>query len=258
MTMLPASDRVGEWFWANRRRVTGSTERGRLICLPHAGAGASSYASWARLLPDDVSLLPVHLPGREGRRREPPYEDVHALVADLAPAVGALGDRPYAVFGHSLGALVAFELVREVAELGLPMPIGLYVSGRPAPHVAFRGRPLWTLSDADLVAQLRALGGTPQVLLEHPKLLSAFLPALRADLRVNEDYEFKPEQPLDVPITAFAAADDSRARATDMASWADHTTASFALTELAGGHFAVMADPTVVLNRVVADLREVR
>jgi medium-chain acyl-[acyl-carrier-protein] hydrolase len=231
------------------------TARCWLLCFPHAGAGSAAYASWSRLLPPEIGLRVVQPPGREARLREPAYRDAGSFARDLVPSVATLTDRPVALFGHSVGAIVAFEVAREMRRAGLPAPCHVYVSGRQAPHIGVRGRSTWDLGDKALVAELRALGGTPAALLDDPELLALFLPPLRADLELNECHEFVEEEPLDVPITAFAAATDVRAAPDDVAEWAAHTTREFALVSVAGGHFAVMTQPRVVVDRVVGDAR---
>jgi medium-chain acyl-[acyl-carrier-protein] hydrolase len=223
------------------------------LCFPHAGAGAAGYLGLAKLLPPGVALRVAQLPGREGRFREPPYRDVRLLATALLPAVEALADRPVVLFGHSLGALAAFEVAREMRRRGLPLPVHLYVSGRQAPSVGMRGRATWDLSDEALVATLRDLGGTPETVLGDPELFSLLAPALRADLEMNERYEYAPAEPLATAITAFAATADSRVTPGEMAAWADQTTRRFAFVQVDGGHFALLERPRLLMDRVLTD-----
>jgi surfactin synthase thioesterase subunit len=224
-----------------------------LLCLPHAGAGATVYASWEKLLPPDIGLRAVHLPGREMRIHERPYRDARALARELLPSVASIADRPVILFGHSVGAIVAFELACAMRRAGLPAPAHLYISGRGAPHLPLRPRATWDLTDEGLVDFLRRLGGTPAVVLDDPDLLRMFLPVLRADLEMNERYDVTDEAPLDVPITAFAATADERAPHEDVTQWASNTARRFTVMQIDGGHFAVMANPQVVIDRVVDD-----
>jgi medium-chain acyl-[acyl-carrier-protein] hydrolase len=223
-----------------------------LVCFPHAGAGGTAYIRWPKLLPSHIGVRPVHPPGREARFREQSYRDARAFVGDLLPAVAALIDRPVSIFGHSLGALLAFELVRAMRREGLPPPDCLYVSGRPAPQVPMASA-TWALTDEGLVTVLRALDGTPPAVLDDPDLLAMFLPALRADLEMNERYQFAPEPPLDVPIVAFAAEQDDRASPHQVEEWRRETTGSFELVPVPGGHFTVMSHPELVIDRIAAD-----
>ncbi len=206
-----------------------------LVCFPHAGAGAAPYVSWAKLLPPEIGLRVVQPPGREARLREPALRDARSFAAALAPAIAALTDRPVVLFGHSVGAITAFELARELRRAGLSPPEHVYVSGRQAPHVGLAGRETWSLPDDELVAVLRELGGTPTSVLDDPELVAMFLPALRADLELNECYQYVRDDPLDSPITAFAAARDQRAAPADVAGGrCTRPAASLSLPSTAG------------------------
>ncbi len=230
----------------------------RLICLPHAGAGASGYRTWGRGLPADLGACPVQLPGRESRLGEQPHDRIGPLVAALADVVIEQLRPPYAVFGHSLGAAVGYELTRRLLELGAPAPLHLFVSGRHAPQQPNRHAILHDLGPADLVAELTKLGGTPAAVLADPDLLAMITPLLKADFAVNETYRFagfEAAPPLDVPITAFAAAADPRVRPAEMSGWSEHTTAGFRLHPLPGGHFAVLQQAAFVHGRIAEGLR---
>jgi surfactin synthase thioesterase subunit len=219
-----------------------------LYCLPHAGGAASAYRPWLGKLPG-VAVLPVQPPGRENRWREPPHERMGPLVSEMAdvvladvastPASGSAG-RPYAVYGHSLGALVAFELLREIRRRGQPGPVHLFVSGCVAPHTPFDdGPPVRDMSRPELVQTLRRLGGTPEWLLSDPSVLDMIVPAIRADFSVKETTEYRQEPPLDAPITAMPSTGDPRASQELVARWRDQTTMRFELHTFVGGHFAV-------------------
>jgi medium-chain acyl-[acyl-carrier-protein] hydrolase len=226
----------------------------RLLCLPHAGAGAATYRAWGAGLPPEVGLCPIQPPGRESRSFEPPYRHVAPLVADLVDELDGILDTPYAVFGHSVGALVAFELVRQIRRSGLPMPMHLFVSGRHAPHLSSDQEQLRDLPTDELARTLAALGGTPSQVLADPDLLESIAPLLRADFSVNETYEYTVEAPLDVGITAFAATADARAERSQVAAWREHTSADFQLYLLPGGHFAVLKEAPFVHGRIAAVL----
>ncbi|MFF3635576.1 thioesterase II family protein [Streptomyces sp. NPDC002250] len=218
----------------------------RLYCLPHAGGSASAFRSWIGAVPG-VSVRPVQPPGREGRHRETPYEHMRDLVADLAEAVLAdvaeSGGGPYAVYGHSLGAMTAYELVRRVAAVGGPAPVHLLVSGCGAPELCggLEGLvPIRQMTQRQIAELLRRLGGTPEWLLDNEALLNLVLPPFKADFTVKENYRYVPAAPLTVPVTAVAATDDPRASVADVAAWEAHTSAGFVLNTLMGGHFAAL------------------
>ncbi|MGC4897465.1 thioesterase II family protein [Micromonospora sp. DT31] len=228
----------------------------RLLCLPHAGAGASVYRAWSQGLPPTVVPVAVQPPGRESRCWDEPYRDAAALTTDLVDALGSVLDEPYAVFGHSMGALLAFELVREIRRRGRAAPVHLFVAGRHAPQLPTGTAPMFDASDDELVAQMRKLGGTPEAVLSDPDLLATILPLLRADLEVNETYRYVPESPLQVPVTAFAATADPRVDRDRMAAWEAQTARSFTLHVLPGDHFAVLRHATFVHSRVASGLAD--
>lgn len=221
-----------------------------LFCLPHAGAGASAFRGWLGRLAG-IELLPVQPPGREARLRERPFESIQPLVQELAGVlVSAARGRPYALYGHSLGALVAFETLREIRRRGDTEPARLIVSGCVAPHVRYDdGPPVTGMSQQRLVEMLAELGGTPAMLLADPELLQLVLPAVRADFSVKESYQYSSEAPLTVPITVLASTDDPRAPAFAQQAWREQTLAGCAMHTLAGGHFAVFEQSELTLGR---------
>jgi surfactin synthase thioesterase subunit len=227
----------------------------RLLCLPHAGAGATVYRAWGSGLPPKVGLCPVQPPGREKRRREPPLSTVHSVIGQLAPEVLATVRPPYALFGHSTGALSAFQLAREMRRRGGPPPAHLFVAGRRAPQLPMECTPLSGLSVEGLAAVLRQLGGTPDEILANHEMLRMIHPLLTADFSVNEGYSYEPEPPLDIPITAFAATEDAGADVAQLAAWDTQTRAGFRMHTLSGGHFAVFDHAPQVHGHIAAALQ---
>lgn len=216
----------------------------RLYCLPHAGGSASMFLPWSRGI-DGVSVRPVEPPGRGTRFGHSPYTRIGPLVADLAQTILEQEweeEGRYAVYGHSLGALVGFELLRELRRLGAPAPVHLFVSGCLAPDDPAQEEepPIAALSDAQVADVLRRIGGTPERLLRDRTAMRLILPPFRADFQVKQSYACRPDLPLDVPVTAIAASADLRVGAAAMSGWERHTTDRFELLTLAGGHFAVL------------------
>jgi medium-chain acyl-[acyl-carrier-protein] hydrolase len=209
----------------------------RLFCFPHAGAGALAYREWGRALPPAIQVLPVLPPGRETRMRETSYTSIEPYVEDLATALAPELRAPYALFGHSLGALVAFELARRLHTSDLPTPVHLFVSGRMAPQLTEHRRILHRLPASDLSRELAALGGIPSRLDLGDHRLSPLLDALRADLTVNEKYEFRPEPALGTAITALGGAADHRVDERELAAWRSQTSGPFTFRTYRGGHF---------------------
>lgn len=211
-----------------------------LFCLPHAGGAASAFRTWIGTLPG-VDVLPVQPPGREGRMRESPYTTFDPLVDQIVALIEQVaGERDYALYGHSLGSLVAFETVRELRRCGLRLPVRLIVSGAPAPQKSHnRGKQVSTMATPELVAMLRELGGTPEWVLADPELVEMVLPVIRADFALRESYRYEREPQLDLPISVIASDHDSRAPRRQQVKWKDQSTQPAHLAMLTGGHFAI-------------------
>jgi medium-chain acyl-[acyl-carrier-protein] hydrolase len=226
----------------------------RLFCFPYAGGGAGVYRRWPAAMPAGVEVCAVQLPGREGRLRETPFNRMGPLVDALAAALRPHLDRPFAFFGHSMGALLAFELARRLRREGLPGPLHLFVSGRRPPQDPDREERLHGLSDAQLRDALRRLGGTPREVLEHDEMMRLLTPMLRADLAVVETYRHEPAPPLDCPVTVLGALDDPKAPAEGLPGWAGHTRGPFRVRTLPGNHFFLHSAEAQVLGVVSQEL----
>lgn len=226
--------------------------RWRLFCLPYAGGGASIFHHWPALLPSSIEVCSVQLPGRENRFTEAPYRDSATLARDFLAIVLPYLERPFALFGHSLGALVAFEFVRQLTAAGGPPARRLFVSASRPPHYPNRRPPMRVASDEALLAELHQLGGTPQSVLMSPELMALALPTLRADFAVHETH--RSEAVLDVPITAFCGAADREVSIEEMGAWGARTHAAFSLHVIAGDHFFLREQPERLLAHVVDEL----
>jgi medium-chain acyl-[acyl-carrier-protein] hydrolase len=213
------------------------------------------FRGWADALPPEVEVCPVQLPGRENRLREPAFTRLSALVEALAEVMERWRDLPYAVFGHSNGAMVGFELARHARRTGTPGPVHLFASGRRAPDVPSRLPDVHGLPDDEFIAEFGRLGGLPAEVLEHRELLQLVLPLLRADMELIETYEFRPEPPLAIPVTVYTSTDDPRVSLDDARAWEPHTTGGFAMRVFPGDHFYLMDRGSNVLATLSADLR---
>jgi surfactin synthase thioesterase subunit len=226
----------------------------RLYCFPYAGGGVQAFHDWRVTTPQWISCLPVRLPGREARLGEPAMTRVEPLLDAMAEVLAASVAPPYAIYGHSMGAAIAFELALRLRELAVTAPLGVIVSGRPAPHIRLLGPCVADASDRELTAELRSLGGLPDLVAANDELLRFFLPLLRADLELNEAYHRPPDVRLDVPLTAIAGAHDPRVRVAEVAAWERHTTADFAFHACPGGHFFPFDRPPGAIRIVSAEL----
>ncbi|MEV0972898.1 thioesterase II family protein [Microtetraspora glauca] len=227
----------------------------RLFCLPYAGAGAGVFHPWPAALAPDVEVLGVQLPGRENRIVEPAEIDLAELAAAVTDATTSDG-RPYALYGHSLGARLAFELIRALRRGGASLPVRLYVGAARAPHLTgsatFDG--LSRVPDDELLARVVAGGGVPEAVAGEPELLELLLPTLRADFTWLDDYVYEPEAPLPVPIRAVSGTLDRAVSMEQMAGWERHTSAGFVLHHVEGGHFFLQDRQADLIALLSADL----
>ncbi len=209
----------------------------RLFCFPYAGAGALIFRKWSDALPRDIEVCPIQLPGRGTRLKEPPFTKLSSLIEALTRALDPLLDKPFAFFGHSLGALIGFELARQIRRQYGVHPVRLFASAGRAPQIPHRALPIHTLPDNQFLAELRRLNGTPRELLDHEELMEVMLPILRADFALYETYLYSTEPPLNCPISAFGGLQDRRVSASDLEAWRSQTSASFSLRMFPGDHF---------------------
>lgn len=209
------------------------------MIFPHAGAGPAWYATWGDHLPPEIELRVLHLPGRGSRHAEAAVTDFATLIATLSQVLSPEMDVPYALYGHSLGALIAFELARELHRLGERQPMQLFVSGCPAPHLIADRSPISELPEAAFVEELKQLGGTPAEVLENSDVLQLMLPSLRADMALFESYILRDDAPLNCPVFALGGSKDKIAGWNDLEGWRRYTSAGFVVQFLGGDHFFI-------------------
>ena len=220
----------------------------RLVCFPHAGAGGSAYRRWPAMLPDWIEVAAAALPGREARLREPAVPALADLLPGLRAGLAAdLEQRPFALLGHSMGALIAFELARALDRDGGPVPRALVVSGHRPPHIARPRLDVPAMTGAQFMTLIAGFGGTPPELLAQPELLELFLPVLRADITLVETYtELAPGERVPCPVIAYGGAGDPHATSAEMPGWARYTSAAFRSRTFDGGHFFLHDAPQAV------------
>ncbi|MEO1401188.1 MAG: alpha/beta fold hydrolase [Cyanobacteria bacterium J06635_1] len=229
----------------------------RLICFPHAGGGASFFQPWTKLLPADIALCPIQLPGREHRQTESPLTQVREVIQALLPQLKPSLEKPFALFGHSMGALLAFELTRELRRRGWPLPKQLLVSGYRAPQLPDLAMPIHHLPDPKFIAALQKFQGMPRALLQVPEQLDPYLPQLRADFRLLETYVYTHEAPLDCPISAFGGVSDPIVSHDALMAWREQTSCDFHLQTFPGDHFFLQAAPQALIKAILAQLSPV-
>lgn len=220
-----------------RPRIPDTDALLHLVCFPHAGGGAGFFNGLSRQLIGGCAVVRVQLPGREDNREQPPAREVGELIPPLLKQLRPLLNTPMAFYGHSMGAIVAFELVRELRRCRLPLPVLFFVSGRRAPQLPLSHRPLFSLPDDELMEQLRIMGASSLEVFERPKWREYFLPTLRADLEVSDLYQYDDEAPLPCPIFAFGGVHDETVKPWEWRAWRRQSSAEFVAQALSGRHF---------------------
>ncbi len=226
----------------------------RLFCAPYAGGGAGAFKGWQEVLGTWVDLVALRPPGRESRFAEPPLSSVEELATAVATELAKCGDRPFALFGHSLGAMVAFETARRLQDSGGPMPVHLVVSGRRAPHLPSRHPQVHALSSAEFQAELKRFEGTPKELLDNAELMELMDPVLRADFKAAEVYVHRPGPPLSCSITALGGLSDPWVEPGELEGWAEHTSSACNVRLFPGRHFFIHSATAAVLDVIARAL----
>jgi medium-chain acyl-[acyl-carrier-protein] hydrolase len=243
-------DNAAGWLRYVDRRPSADLQ---LFCFPFAGGGASIFRKWGTKLPRSVEVCAIQLPGREDRLLEPPFQQVQPLVETLAEAVFIDREKPFAFFGHSMGALLAFELSRVLRRLEGRQPEHLFVSGRRAPHLPDRNPTTYDLPHAEFVQELRRLRGTPNEVLQDPDMMAVVMPMLRADFTLCETYSYVDDVPLTCSISAFGGSEDREVDYDEVAGWRQVTTGPFSLQMIPGGHFFLMGPGEAQLLTALSD-----
>ena len=229
----------------------------RLFCFPSAGGAASMYQTWVGDLPAGIDVIRLQPPGREGRFTEPACGSFAELLPQVREAIEPWLDVPFAFFGHSMGALVSYEVTRMLRADGGPQPAAFYPSGHRAPHLPMRRDPWADLPRDELIAELKDIDGIPDLLLENEELLDVVLPTVRTDLRAYEAYAFESGEPLGCPITVFSGTEDKLVDEPEREGWREHTAGECVVHALPGRHFFINDQRELVLGHLARDLARV-
>jgi medium-chain acyl-[acyl-carrier-protein] hydrolase len=222
----------------------------RLFCFAHAGSGGGFFRSWKKQLNPEITVNPIMLPGREARWRESAHTHMDELIQPLCEAIMPYLDRPFAFFGHSMGAVIAFEMTRRLSQRPDSLPLCLFVSARRMPHLAARQPEIYKLPTEEFLVHLEQLNGTSSSLLQEPELLKALLPSLRADFQLNDTYTPPAGEQLPLPIWAFVGDRDKLVTINEMRRWGELTVAEFRLQVFSGDHFYLTASQSEVLAAI--------
>jgi len=232
-----------------------SKARLRLFCFPYAGAGASTFQSWSNLVPTDVEICAIQLPGREDRLSEPPFTHLSYLVQTLTRVLRPFLKMHFAFFGHSMGGLISFELARQLRRQRESLPIHLFISGFRAPQLPDLQPTLHGLPKPVFERELRKLQGTPEGVLQNPELMNLLLPLLRADFAVCENYVYSTGDPLNCPISVFGGLEDGKVSPEELSAWHFQTRGSFILRMFPGDHFFLQSARKQLLGALAQDLK---
>ncbi|WP_201364092.1 thioesterase II family protein [Dictyobacter formicarum] len=240
------------WFPYLQRK---SGARVRLFCFPYAGGGASIFRTWSENVPPNIEVCPVQFPGRENRVMEPPFTNLNALLASLMPSLLPYLDMPYAFFGHSMGALVSFELARLLRRMNhKTRPIYLFVSGRRAPDIQDIDPPSHNLTEPAFIEEIRRLKGTPEEVLQNAELLKMVIPLLRADFALCETYTYEKELLLKCPLSVFGGLQDKDVTREAISAWQKQTSCAFKMHFFAGDHFFLRKERYALLHVITQSL----
>ena len=220
------------------------TARFRVYAFHHAGGSASGYL-WRKYFPDEIEVCAVQLPGRESRFMQAPITRMDAVVDELAPIIMSTVDLPFAFFGHSMGALIAFNVARRLHAAGAPLPRQLFVSAHRAPHLPDR-EPIHGLADDEFLARL----GDSRLASLDEEMRGIFLSIVRADITICESYRYEPAPALPCPITALGGVEDHMASEAELRGWEMHTSSSFDLELFSGGHFYLRGAEQLLADRM--------
>ncbi|MGA8428650.1 MAG: alpha/beta fold hydrolase [Candidatus Sulfotelmatobacter sp.] len=224
----------------------------RLFCFPYVGGGSWIYRGWSDYAGKEIEIIPLALPGRDKRLWEQPHSSLSPLIGALAEVLPQ--DKPFAFFGHSMGALIAFELARELYQRDSELPLCLFASGASAPQTPRRSVSRHLLSDADLGVELRVLGGTPEDVLQDSGMMELFLPAIRADFAIGETYEYAQSNLLDCPIFVLHGDEDPETSRDEALAWRACTSSAFRIDTFHGGHFFLHAAKKSIVTLIKREL----
>lgn len=227
----------------------------RLFCFHYAGGSASAFRNWGKHLPSSVELIGVQLPGREGRFREPFVTRFDDLIETLAEVLTPYLDKPYAVFGHSLGTLISFEWIRQLERCGRRRPLLFFASGRQAPQFPSTDPPISSLPEEEFIRELlKEYEDNLGSLLEKRELREAFIPQLRADFELSESYEYRRGAKLGCPIIAYAGKNETKIGERELTGWREHTIGRFTAGRFPDAHFFIHSQEDLVLQEIRREL----
>ncbi|MFA0812843.1 thioesterase II family protein [Microbulbifer epialgicus] len=243
-----------KWFVCSKKRLSAKM---RLFCLPYAGGNASTYLPWEESLPEFVKLIAIQPPGRANRICEAKYTSMYSLVTDMYQAIEPYLDKPYVIFGHSVGSRVGFELVRSIKQNGKLMPIHFFASGSRAPNICGATKKIYNLPESEFIKELMSFNGTPKELFKNRELLSLLIPLLRADFQISEDYQFTGDECLKCDLSIFSGESDDSISESELIEWKRFFNGRNSSEVFQGGHFFIQQDRDSVVRKISTTLNNI-
>ncbi|WP_392532258.1 thioesterase II family protein [Nostoc sp. C117] len=250
--LLSSPPRISSWVCSQPNPQA----RIRLFCFPHGGSGPHAFRNWHKFLPESIEVYGLQLPGRGSRLRETPFTSMESLVQVLVTQMTPDTDKPFAFFGHSLGANICFEVTRQLQRQGNSYPVHLFIASCRAPQLPKKITPFSKFSDIEFIEHLRRANSVPEEILQNPKLIQLFLPALRSDAELEETYIYHPDEPFDCPISAFGGMEDTIVTQQEIAAWRYQTRNSFLMEMFPGDHFFINNQLAPLLKSLSEQLQQ--
>ncbi|MCK4041912.1 thioesterase [Streptococcus suis] len=245
---------MGDWFEIINKSII--SENARLIMFPYAGGGASVFRKWGKLF-SNIRLYAVQYPGRENRMSEEPIKDFDILLNEVFKNLIKIidDDRPYYLFGHSLGTKLVYELTLRIMNDSMKKPSGIIVSGGKAPCFK-EENPIYHLDDIDFIKGINRYSGTPEEIIQNIEIMKIFLPMLRADFMIDETYQRKEIEKIDIPILGLMGTDDKELKIKELKKWEEYTTKDFKYRYIEGGHMFINTNTELVAKEISSFINE--
>lgn len=245
---------AGDNLWLPQTYSEGQN-RTQVFCLPHAGGGSAIYHRWEKLLPGHLAVVPIKLPGRESRFNETPHDNVDSLIAAMAPAIADAIQEPFALYGHSMGGLIAYEFAQHLLERYNRSPRALFVSASRSPDRFKQDRALHRLPDEEMIQSLiRDFGRGGETSAAELEMMRTMAVTIRADLKLLETYEHAEREPLPCPIIGIAATEDHGVTASDVNGWRAFTSDRFTMRTMPGQHFFLREQEKAITSLIASRL----
>lgn len=244
--------KASPWFFVPKQLIK---PRLRIFCFPYAGGSATAFHPWGNIMPADVEVCAIQLPGRGMRFKEPNITSMPDLIEQLDDVMTPhLDGCPYVMFGHSMGTGILFEYMQLIRNKAVRQPVHLFFSGRRAPQIPDGDETFHTMSDEKLLDELKRYDGTPVEVMEHPELMQLFLPVIRSDFQLLETWMPTQADPFDIPMTVYGGEDDHRASRQMLEAWKEQTVSDFSLKMFPGGHFYLSTHQELFMRDFVSRL----